>query len=82
MRGANGSTRTRPAGGVADRPGLLQALDQLRDGDTFVIWKLDRRGRSVKQLVDFVSGFERDGVNFVSITDSTGALRPAGSSSM
>lgn len=58
------------SGRVTDRPGLLQALGQLRDGDTFVVWKLDRLGRSVKQLVDLVSGFEQDGVNFVSITDA------------
>ncbi len=66
------------SGRVADRPGLHRALDQLRDGDTFVVWKLDRLGRSVKQLVDLVSGFERDGVNFVSITDSIDTSTPAG----
>ena len=66
------------SGQVADRPGLLQALDQLRNGDTFVVWKLDRLGRSVKQLVDLVSGLERDGVNFVSITDGIDTSTPAG----
>ncbi len=65
------------SGRVTDRPGLLQALDQLRDGDTFVVWKLDRLGRSVKQLVDLVSGFERDDVNFVSITDAIDTSTPA-----
>ena len=66
------------SGRVADRPGLLQALDQLRDNDTFVVWKLDRLGRSVKQLVDLVSGLERDDVNFVSITDAIDTSTPAG----
>jgi DNA invertase Pin-like site-specific DNA recombinase len=66
------------SGRVTDRPGLLRALDQLRDGDTLVVWKLDRLGRSVKQLVDLVSGFERDGVNFVSITDAIDTSTPAG----
>ncbi len=66
------------SGRVADRPRLLQALDQLRDGDTFVVWKLDRLGRSVKQLVDLVSDFERNGVNFVSITDAIDTSTPAG----
>lgn len=66
------------SGRLADRPGLLSALDQLRSGDTFVVWKLDRLGRSVKQLVDLVSGFERDGVNFVSITDAIDTSTPAG----
>jgi len=66
------------SGRITERPGLLQALDQLRSGDTFVVWKLDRLGRSVKQLVDLVSGFERDGVNFVSITDAIDTSTPAG----
>ena len=66
------------SGKVADRPGLQKALDILRKGDTFVVWKLDRLGRSVKQLVDLVNGFERDGVNFVSITDAIDTSTPAG----
>jgi DNA invertase Pin-like site-specific DNA recombinase len=66
------------SGRVADRPGLVQALDQLRAGDTFVVWKLDRLGRSVKQLVDLVSGFEAQGTNFVSLTDSIDTSTPAG----
>jgi DNA invertase Pin-like site-specific DNA recombinase len=63
------------SGSVADRPGLLRALDQLREGDTFVVWKL---GRSVKHLVDLVSGFEAQGINFVSLTDSIDTSTPAG----
>jgi DNA invertase Pin-like site-specific DNA recombinase len=66
------------SGRIADRPGLRSALDQLRDGDSFIVWKLDRLGRSVKQLVDLVSGFEREGVNFVSITDSIDTSTPGG----
>ena len=66
------------SGKLADRPGLQEALGKLRDGDTFVVWKLDRLGRSVKQLVDLVTGFERDGVNLVSITDSIDTSTPAG----
>lgn len=66
------------SGQAADRPGLLSALDQLRDGDTFVVWKLDRLGRSVKQLVDLVHSFERDGVHFVSLTDNIDTSTPGG----
>lgn len=66
------------SGRVAERPGLLNALDQLRDGDTFVVWKLDRLGRSVKQLVDLVQCLERDGVHFVSLTDSIDTSTPSG----
>jgi DNA invertase Pin-like site-specific DNA recombinase len=66
------------SGRVADRPGLQRALDILREGDAFVVWKLDRLGRSVKQLVDLVSGFEQQGINFVSLTDSIDTSTPAG----
>ncbi len=40
------------SGTRADRPGLGKAQEMLREGDTLVVWKLDRLGRSVKQLVD------------------------------
>ncbi len=43
------------SGTRAERPGLAKALEMLRKGDTLVVWKLDRLGRSVKQLVDLVS---------------------------
>jgi len=66
------------SGRVAGRPGLQRALDILREGDTLVVWKLDRLGRSVKQLVDLVSNFEVEGINFVSLTDSIDTSTPAG----
>ena len=42
------------SGGRAERPGLAKAQESLREGDTLVVWKLDRLGRSVKHLVDLV----------------------------
>ena len=66
------------SGKIADRPGLQKALDILREGDTLVVWKLDRLGRSVKQLVDLVSKFKDEGINFVSLTDSIDTSTPAG----
>ena len=66
------------SGKATDRPGLLKALDILRKGDTLVVWKLDRLGRSVKQLVDLVSGFEEEGINFMSLTDSIDTSTAAG----
>jgi DNA invertase Pin-like site-specific DNA recombinase len=61
-------------------PGLREALDALRPnvGDIFVVWKLDRLCRSVKQLVDIVARFERDDVSLVSLTDSIDTSTPAG----
>ena len=40
------------AGGAGERPGLRDALSQLRAGDTLVVWRLDRLGRSLKDLIE------------------------------
>ena len=58
------------SGTRAERPGLTAALAMLREGDTLVVWKLDRLGRSVKNLVDLVGELHRQGVQFKSLTDS------------
>jgi DNA invertase Pin-like site-specific DNA recombinase len=58
------------SGTTSQRPGLDLALDTLRDGDTLVLWKLDRLGRSVKDLLDFAGGLNNRGVGFVSLTDA------------
>jgi len=42
------------SGSRAECPGLSKVLEMLREGDTLVVWKLDRLGRSVKNLVDLV----------------------------
>ena len=47
------------SGTRAERPGLTKALELMRAGDTLVVWKLDRLGRSVKQLVDLVAGLQK-----------------------
>lgn len=44
-------------------------IDQLRSGDVVVVWKLDRLGRSLKDLIDLVSAFREKGVEFVSLKD-------------
>lgn len=66
------------SGSTALRPGLSQALDMLRPGDVFVVWKLDRLGRSVKQLVEFVEGLQARSVQFRSLTDGIDTTSPAG----
>ena len=57
------------SGAKASREGLKLALDVLRENDTLVVWKLDRLGRSVKDLVNIVSDLEQRGVHFKSLTD-------------
>jgi len=58
------------SGSRAERPGLAKAQEALREGDTLVVWKLDRLGRSVKHLVDLVGQLHKQGVQFKSLTDS------------
>ncbi len=62
----------------AERPGLVKALEMLREGDTLVVWKFDRLGRSVKQLVDLVGELHQQGVQFKSLTDAIDTGTPSG----
>ena len=66
------------SGARADRPGLVMALEMLREDDILVVWKLDRLGRSVKQLVGLVSDLHKQGVQFKSLTDSIDTSTPSG----
>ena len=66
------------SGSRLDRPGLAKALEMLREDDTLVVWKLDRHGRSVKQLVDLVGELHKQGVQFKSLTDSIDTATPSG----
>ena len=61
---------TDTAGGAkADRPGLEEALDFARPGDTLVVWKLDRLGRSLPHLLETIAGLRARGVGFKSLTE-------------
>lgn len=66
------------SGSRAERPGLSKALEMLREGDTLVVWKLDRLGRSVKNLVDLVGELHKQDVQFKSLTDSIDTGTPSG----
>ena len=57
------------SGAKEDRPGLEKALQYLREGDTLVVWKLDRLGRSLNHLVQTVEGLRRREVSFRSLSD-------------
>ena len=56
------------SGAQRDRPQLAAALDYLREGDTLVVWKLDRLARSTKQLIETVEDIQRRGVGFKCLT--------------
>lgn len=57
------------SGAKDDRPELARMMDALREGDTLVVWRLDRLGRNMKHLIATVEELERRGVAFVSITE-------------
>ena len=54
----------------AERPGLQQALGQLRAGDTLLVWRLDRLGRSLQELITLVNGIHTKGAGFKSLTEN------------
>jgi DNA invertase Pin-like site-specific DNA recombinase len=58
------------SGAKAERPGLSEALDHLRQGDTLVVWRLDRLGRSLRHLIETVMALEQRGVGFKSLTEA------------
>ena len=60
------------------RPGFAQALETLRKDDTLVVWKLDRLGRSTKNLIAIISDLESKNIHFKSLTDSIDTGTPSG----
>src|ERR687885_171145 len=58
------------SGTKAHRPGLEQAFSHLRAGDTLVVWRLDRLGRSLRHLIDTVTELQEKGIGFKSLTES------------
>ncbi|MFT9007866.1 recombinase family protein [Bifidobacterium aquikefiri] len=66
------------SGAKAHRPELDRLLDVIRDGDTLVVWKLDRLGRSVQNLVDLMNLLQSRGVGFRSLTENMDTTTPGG----
>lgn len=66
------------SGGRWDRPELHRLLDQLREGDVVVVWKLDRLSRSLKDVLHIMERIAVAGVGFRSLTESVDTTTPAG----
>jgi DNA invertase Pin-like site-specific DNA recombinase len=58
------------SGSAAERSGLEQALSHLRKGDTLVVWRLDRLGRSLRHLIETVTTLDERGIGFRSIMEN------------
>src|ERR687883_1409814 len=64
------------SGARAERAGLAAALEYVRSGDTLVVWKLDRLGRSLQHLIQTLLDLEQRGVGFKSLTESIDTTTP------
>ncbi|MEQ9442910.1 MAG: recombinase family protein [Cyclobacteriaceae bacterium] len=58
------------SGSIAVRPGLNQAKELLRRGDALVVWRLDRLGRSLKDLIGWANYLEEEGIGLISLQES------------
>lgn len=61
-----------------ERKGLSEALDFARPGDTLVVWKLDRLGRSLRHLIEVLNGLKERDVGFISLTEAIDTTTPGG----
>lgn len=68
----------RASGGRWDRPELARLVDQLRDGDVVVVWKLDRLSRSLKDLLHLMEKIDAAGAGFRSLAESIDTTTAAG----
>ena len=66
------------SGKLQHRPQLDALLDQLRPGDTVVVWRLDRLGRSLRHLIDTIQDLDNRGVSFRSLTENIDTSTPGG----
>jgi DNA invertase Pin-like site-specific DNA recombinase len=66
------------SGRDVNRPELIDCLKLRRKGDTLVVWKLDRLGRSIKDLIEIVNRLKDDGINFKSLTEEINTTTASG----
>ena len=78
---AAGATKTfsdTMSGARDDRPGLAALMDYVREGDTVVVWKLDRLGRNTLHILETVKALTDRGITLVSVSDGIDSSTPAG----
>lgn len=66
------------SGSKSNRPKLEECLRHLRSGDTLVVWKIDRLGRSLKDLLDIMASLQERKITFKSLTESLDTETPMG----
>ena len=65
-------------GAHVNRPALTRCLKKLDTGDTLVVWKLDRLGRSLRDLITMLDDFRSNGIRFRSLTEAIDTETPTG----
>src|SRR5215831_18540035 len=66
------------SGATIKRPALLRCLKQLQPGDALIVWKLDRLGRSLRDLITMLDDLKQRGVKFRSLTEAIDTDTPTG----
>ena len=66
------------SGAKDNRVGLIEAIEFCREGDSLVVWKLDRLGRSLKHLIETINLLHKKKVGFVSLQESIDTTTPGG----
>ena len=66
------------SGSTIERPGLHEALQFLRTGDVLVVWRLDRLGRSLQQLLTTIAMLQQRAIGFKSLTENIDTTTPGG----
>ncbi|WP_081068421.1 recombinase family protein [Burkholderia stagnalis] len=66
------------SGGALERPGLRALLNTMRPGDTLVVWRLDRLGRSLSHLIQLMTDLKHCGVDFRSLNEAIDTRTPTG----
>ena len=66
------------SGATTKRPALLRCLKKLEHGDTLTVWKLDRLGRSLRDLITMLDDLKQRGVKFRSLTEAIDTETPTG----
>ena len=76
--GAKHFQRRRTIGATTNRPALRRCLKKLEPGDTLIVWKLDRLGRSLRDLITMLDDLKKRGVKFRSLTEAIDTDTPTG----
>jgi DNA invertase Pin-like site-specific DNA recombinase len=65
-------------GAHVKRPAVIRCLKTLKTGDMLILWRLDRLGRGLRDLIHMLDGFKQEGIKFRSLTEAIDTETPTG----